>query len=65
MPVLRTALREPSFVLFVAGAFLLSGNNLWSVSLLQVLISTATIWLVYELAAILFGAWCARFAVWC
>ncbi|MBI5623653.1 MAG: glycosyltransferase family 39 protein [Elusimicrobia bacterium] len=63
-PPLPTAVREPGYPVLIAGLYGAAGRSPWSVILGQSLLSAATVWLVYLLAAAVFDAWAGRFAFW-
>ncbi len=64
VPGTPTAQREPGYILFIAGAYAVSGRSPWSVILIQVLVGALTPWLLWRLGAGLFGNFCGRFAFW-
>lgn len=59
-----TARREPGYILFIALIYKLLGSHRAYLFLIQVLLSTATAWLVHETARRLYGPVAARFAFW-
>ncbi len=59
-----TALREPGYVLFIAGIYALFGPHPSAVVGLQIALSALTAWLVYTVAGGLFGPFCGRAAFW-
>jgi len=58
LPQYPGAIQPPAYTVFVAGVMALSGRSLTAVRFAQVVLSTFTVWLVYQLGS----SWLARAA---
>jgi 4-amino-4-deoxy-L-arabinose transferase-like glycosyltransferase len=64
LPQYPGAFQPPGYTAFVAGVMALSGRSLTAVRLVQVVLSTLTVWLVYRLGLAWFGARPGLAAAW-
>ncbi|MBI5623931.1 MAG: glycosyltransferase family 39 protein [Elusimicrobia bacterium] len=64
VPPAPMAVREPGYPLFIAGLYALSGQSPWAVLAAQAALSTATVYLVFRLALLIFDPRTSRAALW-
>ena len=64
LPQYPGAIQPPGYTVFVAGVMALSGRSLTAVRFAQVVLSTLTVWLVYQLGCAWFGARSGLAAAW-
>ena len=64
LPGHPTAMREPGYILLIAGVYRVFGVRPWAMNLTLVALSTATVWLIYGLAAAAFPGRGTRLVFW-